>query len=121
MMSSVNLSVGLMEPSAKRTKAEKLQAMIQWLTERHLMADGGYPYDHVRRGDEIIIAALHDGGQDNETEIHVHSVQRLLKAYDQALQMLKTFSGVDDSNRWDAFEQCLWDTEYHESQASEKS
>jgi len=66
----------------------KIDAMIEFLTTSHLEADGGYPYDYTRIGDVVVIAGLHDGGQDNETEISQYKEGDLVKWYDRAVRYL---------------------------------
>jgi hypothetical protein len=68
-------------PVKKLTQEEKLDRVIQWLTEGHLESEGGYPYDYETHAGRVFIASLED---DLETELLSYDLKALEKWYDRA-------------------------------------
>jgi len=75
-----------------KTKEKKLDKMIERLTTGHLEHAGGYPYDWVRIGDEIVIAEL---PADNETRIARYYVGDLIAWHDAAIAEMKEYPDTD--------------------------
>lgn len=63
------------------TDGAKIEAVIEFLTERHLECNGGYPYDYRIIGNHLIIAEL---PADLETRLSVYLLDRLPAWYDRA-------------------------------------
>lgn len=89
------------------TDKEKIQRMIRWLTESHLHAHGGYPYDYAVRDGLLYVAELDDSKCRERTELTVYRLDRLVLWYDAATDMLST---DEDGN---ACELPKWDDEAH--------
>ena len=59
--------------------------MIKFLTESHLDAFGGYPYDWTIIGDQVVVAELDDGKDRQRTQLAIWTVPELLAWHDRAV------------------------------------
>lgn len=81
---------------------EKLDRMIEYLTESHLSFYGGYPYGFFVDDDSelVHVAELDDGKERRRTLIASYKVDQLIDWYDRAEAYL-----IDDSlpTEWDHY------------------
>lgn len=86
------------------TDEKKIERMIEYLTESHLLAHGGYPYDYEYEDgdDHVLVAELDDGKDRNRTLLIRYETQKLIDHYDRAAQYIEgTFSDeVPLSHEW---------------------
>lgn len=75
------------------TDEQKLEKVIEFLTESHLDSDGGYPYDYSThfRG-YIVVASLE---YDGSTQIDVYKKRDLIRWYDRAIRFQKHYPEED--------------------------
>lgn len=64
------------------TDREKIDAVIEYLTEWHLGIFGGHPYDYRLFKGVVFIASI--CGDDSSTAVEAYPVKKLAKWYDRA-------------------------------------
>ncbi len=69
-------------------RKDKEARVIRWLTESHINAYGGYPYDFEIHAGKLFVASLDDGKDRNRTTIDVYDVKSLAAWYNDALSQL---------------------------------
>jgi TorA maturation chaperone TorD len=83
--------IDVVDVSTITTDDAVLDFMRRWLTERHLHTEGGYPYDSLWIGDQLIVASLsHDG----ETTIDVYERGHLLSWFYRALREVEEYDDI---------------------------
>lgn len=81
------------------TEEEKLDVVVEYLTENHLGLHGGYPYDCLWIDNYLVIAGLQD--EDGyQTSLRVYAKIELLGAFNEAI---KNHAEYED----DSFEEYL--------------
>ena len=88
--------------TGEKTDENKLERMIEFLTESHLDVFGGYPYDYEWVDDTLIVAALDDAKERHRTLIGKYNREELIDWYDRAVDMFETEN--------ETFETALWET-----------
>jgi hypothetical protein len=61
---------------------EKLEAVIEYLTTRHLEMQGGYPFDYRWFGNKLAIAAI---DHDDASRLEVYTKAQLLEIFVEEL------------------------------------
>lgn len=101
---------------SKLTKKQKIDRVIQWLTEDHLFAHGGYPYDFEIHAGKLFVAGLDDGKDRCKTKIDVYSMASLPIWYDAAARYLS--DEERDEPPWPGFTGAWfgdWSEAFHET------
>ncbi len=89
-----------------RSRAKKLEKILEFLTESHLDCYGGYPYDAAKIGTTWIIASLDDFKDRNQTKLEMYKEDALVQWYDRAVEFHR-------ENPKEDFETCMYETEEH--------
>jgi hypothetical protein len=91
---------------AKKIKTDKdrLNTMIEWLTENHLDSLGGYPHDWKWIGNTLVVADLDDRKERNATLLVTYQKIELLRWCKRAEKFMS--ERIDDM----PFEDCLFET-----------
>jgi len=86
-----------------KTDKDRINTMIEFLTESHLDTFGGYPYDWLRIGDKFIIAELDDGKERNCTMLRTYKKS-------QMIAWCKRAEKYREKHTVTKFEECLYET-----------
>jgi hypothetical protein len=87
-----------------KTDADRINTMVEFLTENHLDNHGGYPHDSIWIKDTLIIADLDDGKERARTMIVTYKKDTLIKWCKRAEKAKKDWWPNED------FATCLWET-----------
>ena len=77
------------------TDPQRISEMVEYLTEGHIDAHGGYPYDHCLREAELIVAALNDGEDRAATQLEIYPVSDLVAWHKRAEAEMAAFPDED--------------------------
>lgn len=88
-----------------RSDEDRLNTMIEWITERHLDIHGGYPLDCTWIGKTLAVADLDDRKERNQTLLVTYKKNNLIQWCKRAERYRAT------SNPTLNFDECLWETE----------
>ncbi len=97
---------------------QKVDRVAEWLTQAHLPALGGYPYDCTIHLGCLFVASLDPGKDYNRTMIEQYDVTLVAQWYDLAAAYLKEERGrvprwSDDftDDNFKAWGEAFWETE----------
>lgn len=73
------------------TDQEKLDRVIEYLTESHLEFHGGYPYDHgiIEDAQTVIVASLDDSKDRLRTQLETYFIPDLMVWFDEAAEIMR--------------------------------
>jgi hypothetical protein len=94
-------------PKKFKTDKNRLDTMVEFLTESHLDVFGGYPHDYRWIGQTLVVADLDDGKERNATQLLVTNRSALIAWCKRAEKYQTKFPNSD-------IEECLYETERKE-------
>jgi hypothetical protein len=77
-----------------KKKRDKLRGMVEYLSERDLEAQGGYPYDCRWFGRTLVIAGLDEAKAYGVTKLELYKRKELLRWFDRARKFYKIAKGA---------------------------
>jgi hypothetical protein len=84
---------------------QRLDELIEFLTEDHLDTVGGYPYDYCWLEDKLIVAGLDAGKEYNRTQVEIYDRKQLLAWHKRAERFAKKYPEEKENKAT-----CFWET-----------
>lgn len=100
------IATALLRPTYQWESSKKVAAIVQFLTESHLFAFGGYPHDYMIIDDKwLVVADLDDGKERNRTSLYALKLSTVVKWYDEAVR-----EWDDSRDCWEDFSEPIAET-----------